>query len=207
MTQAPRTRSLSTLQLAARWSLVLGAVAAAVVAIPDQVWLARIGVVVAVVGGLIALVLAGRHAKQQQALAAAQLTTVMRDTARHTQELRRESSSVLKVMENRNGALRGQLVEAREEADHLRHITSGLQAENTALRHDLAAVRVTNTDLRNRITDLEQGLVDPAEVVTLPRRVQGVGDVELWVAAEAPTIVNLQQLVSPYVEEAVRLHA
>jgi len=157
--------------------------------------LARIGVGLAVFGGLLACLLAWREARQAQRLAAAQSLKDLRINGAKLHDEREQHRRVLQVLQERNSDLRHRLNETRAEAASLAHEVSTLRGDNAALRIEMARIQAEDSV--------------HAEVVSMPRRVSGqsVDGEDLWNEGNVPTVVDLQSLSAPFVEEVLRQHA
>jgi predicted nuclease with TOPRIM domain len=100
---------------------------------------------------------------------------------------------LLQVLQARNGELRSKLNTTRAEAAQLNQEAAQLRGDKVALQVELS----------------EHQAAAEAEVLALPRRISGRGDVvDLWGVDGAPTVVELQALANPPVPESQqRQHA
>ena len=100
---------------------------------------------------------------------------------------------LLQVLQARNGELRSKLNTTRAEAAQLNQEAAQLRGDKVALQVELS----------------EHQAAAEAEVLALPRRISGRGDVvDLWGVDGAPTVVELQALANPPVaENQQRQHA
>lgn len=161
--------------------LIVAAVLAAVLA-PFGWWLALIGVGVAVVGGIVAMVIAWGEVRDTRV----ELMAEQREAARVSSDMlsteRQQHVHTVEMLLNRNGDLRSKLTMTRAQA-------ALLSQETASLRGDKAALEL---QLREQQQRLE------AEVLRLPARATGAGDhTDLWDAGGLPTIVLLQALANP----------
>lgn len=159
--------------------------------------LARIGVGLAVTGGALACLLAWREARQARRIAAAQAVRDLRVSGDKLHEERQQHRRVLAVLQERNSELRSRLAESLGEAAALAQQVSTLRGDNAALRIELARIQAEDSS--------------DAEIVSMPRRVSspaqaGNGE-DLWSEGNVPTVVDLQSLSAPFVEEVLRQHA
>lgn len=172
---------------------LLGSAAVATGAAFGGIWSVRLGVLIAIIGGSLACFFAWREAKvERKALLAAQAAD-SRQAADQLHSERVQHVRLLQVLQSRNGELRSKLNTARAEVAKLSQDSAQLRGDKAALEAELA----------------EREAAAQAEVVTLPRRVSGRGDdVDIWNMDGAPTVVELQILANPPVDEGEqRQHA
>lgn len=153
-----------------------------------------IAVAVALVGGVIACSLAWREARLIRAAAMSEAAATLRESGERLHAERQQHAKVLHVLQERNADLRNRLSEARAEGATLMQKVSSLRGDIASLRLDLARSRAAQD----------------AEVLALPRRVSGPPTItgeELWNEGNVPTVVDLQALSAPFVEEVIRHHA
>lgn len=160
-------------------------------------WFARTGVGIALLGGTTACAFAWRELRNTRLAAQLQSATELRASGEKLHEERQQHLRVLHVLQERNGDLRTRLNESRAEA-------AGLLQSISSLRGDVAALRIELA--RPRTTDDSE-----ADVVALPRRASGsdpaITAAELWNEGNVPTVVDLQSLSAPFVEDVLRQHA
>lgn len=151
------------------------------------------GVSLAVAGGVIGCLLAWRETAKARALAAAESASYLRWSVAKLHEERTQHNQVLDVLDERRSALRAQVKGLLAETAELHREVSSLRGNNESLRIELAMVRSLEAE---------------AEVLAMPRRATGVVDrlaaADLWDHADSPTVVDLQRIAAPYVDEAVR---
>jgi len=189
---APRKANPSPLRRYA-WLSLLSSVVVAVAACFGGVWLARAGVGVAVVGGLVACGFAWREVRVTRTTMLAQQSADSRRAGEKLHAERLQHVRLLQVLQSRNGDLRSKLNMSRADAARLTQETAQLRGDKAALQVELS----------------EHQAATEAEVLALPRRVSGRGkEIELWDGDSAPTVVELQALANPpvYTDEH-RQHA
>lgn len=188
--EGSRLRLYSWLTLAAT-ALLAGA------ALFGNEWFVRAGVGIALLGGGIACSLAWRELRKTRIAAQRQSAEELRANGDQLHQERQQHLRVLQVLRDRNDELRTRLNESRAEAAGLTHKVSSLRGTIAALRLELAQLRA--------------GDAEDAEVVAMPRRVSGpepaITAVELWNEGNVPTVVDLQALSAPFVEDVLRQHA
>lgn len=164
----------------------------ALAAASGPVWLTRVGVVLAVLTGLLGCVYAWREGNQNRRTHSRELVTMTRRHGRALTEERRHNAAVLDVLADRVGAARAEVARqhatlngmqveittVRGQVTTLRREISTLRADNAALRHHLAEREATIGSLRDTVRAREgelavllDGAAD-AEVHGLPRRVR-----------------------------------
>jgi hypothetical protein len=144
--------------------------------------MARAGVVVAVVGGIVACSFAWRELRVTRTTMMAQQSADTRRMGEKLHAERLQHVRLLQVLQSRNGELRSKLNTTRADAARLAQETAQLRGDKAALEIELA----------------EQQAAAEAEVLALPRRVSGRGDVvDIWDGDGAPTVVELQALANP----------
>ncbi|WP_156887511.1 hypothetical protein [Propionicicella superfundia] len=174
------------------------------------IWVVRAGVAIALVAGVIACFLAWRQVTEAQRDREAERVAAMHRQAVAASEQRQQHTEVLDTLNARQDALRAQLRKLRiTHADLLIELNT-LRGDKTALTSDVERAAAEIASLRERVAALEAELVlEPAdaEVLSLPRRVGRDGaearpDDDLF-----PTVIDLQALALPFVEEVRRDHA
>lgn len=187
----PRKANPSPLRRYTQLSLLSAAVVA-VAAGFGEVWLARVGIGVALAGGFVACAFAWREVRLTRTTMMAQQSAESRRAGEKLHAERVQHMRLLQVLQTRNGDLRSKLNTSRADA-------ARLAQESAQLRGDKIALQV----------ELSQRAAEEAEVLALPRRVSGRRDAaDLWDGDGAPTVVDLQKLANPPVPEAEqRQHA
>ncbi len=160
-------------------------------------WLPVAGVVVAVAMGFVAVFAAWREHAAFRVKAAEESAADQRAFGAKLHDLHVEHTQVLDVLDRRNQKLRTDLATTRTEATELQGEVSQLREENGVLRKE-------NTELRREVADLrgEAG----ADIVTLPRR-RATRTEGLDRSGDASTVVDLQRLALPFVDDMLRRHA
>jgi hypothetical protein len=153
----------------------------------------RVGVLVAVAGGLMACAFAWREVRVTRTTLMAQQSADSRRSGEKLHAERLQHVRLLQVLQARNGELRSKLNTTRAEAAQLNQEAAQLRGDKVALQVELS----------------EHQAAAEAEVLALPRRISGRGDVvDLWGVDGAPTVVELQALANPPVaENQQRQHA
>jgi len=153
----------------------------------------RVGVLVAVAGGLMACAFAWREVRVTRTTLMAQQSADSRRSGEKLHAERLQHVRLLQVLQARNGELRSKLNTTRAEAAQLNQEAAQLRGDKVALQVELS----------------EHQAAAEAEVLSLPRRISGRGDVvDLWGVDGAPTVVELQALANPPVaENQQRQHA
>lgn len=142
----------------------------------------RAGLVVAVAGGLMACAFAWREVRVTRTTLMAQQSADFRRSGEKLHAERLQHVRLLQVLQARNGELRSKLNTTRAEAAQLNQEAAQLRGDKVALQVELS----------------EHQAAAEAEVLALPRRVSGRGDVvDLWGVDGAPTVVELQALANP----------
>jgi len=184
----PRKANPSPLRRYA-WLSLLGSSAVAVVAGFGGAWVARAGLVVVVLGGLLACLFAWREVRVTRTTLIAQQSADSRRAGEKLHAERLQHVRLLQVLQARNGELRSKLNTSRAEAAQLNQEAAQLRGDKVALQVELSEHRIATE----------------AEVLALPRRVSGRGDVvDLWGVDGAPTVVELQALANPPVTDFSR---
>ncbi len=154
-----------------------------------------LAVAVALLGGSFACSLAWQELRASQVAAAKQSVADLRAHGQSLHAERQQYAKVLRVLEERNGDLRTKLAESRAETATLMQKVSSLRGDIAALRLDLIRAQASQD----------------AEVLALPRRVSGASPQltgeEIWNEGNLPTVVDLQALSAPFVEDVIRQHA
>ncbi|HEY3547343.1 MAG TPA: hypothetical protein VGK17_14820, partial [Propionicimonas sp.] len=150
-------------------------------------------VLVAVAGGLMACAFAWREVRVTRTTLMAQQSADSRRSGEKLHAERLQHVRLLQVLQARNGELRSKLNTTRAEAAQLNQEAAQLRGDKVALQVELS----------------EHQAAAEAEVLALPRRISGRGDVvDLWGVDGAPTVVELQALANPPVaENQQRQHA
>lgn len=176
------------------WLVLFAALAVALVSLLSTDLFVRLtGLLVVALGGVTACLFAWRDAQRTIRLAE---QTQLADLRQHGEKLHAERAQHLRVLEvlKRRGRL-------------LEQALGDLRAENGRLQQTVSALRGNNESLRIEL-ELARALEQEAELVTLPRRASGTVDAlsagDLWTDANSPTVVDLQALAAPYVDDAVR---
>jgi hypothetical protein len=142
----------------------------------------RAGLVVAAAGGLMACAFAWREVRVTRTTLMAQQSADSRRSGEKLHAERLQHVRLLQVLQARNGELRSKLNTTRAEAAQLNQEAARLRGDKVALQAELS----------------EHQAAAEAEVLALPRRVSGRGDVvDLWGVDGAPTVVELQALANP----------
>ncbi len=187
-----RNTSAPTLKVAVA-ILVIGAVLAVAAAF-GPVWVIRAGIALAIAGGVIALVLAGRVLVAQRRDAAVKSLAAVKAHGQALSVERGRNAEVVETLSKQLHMTAERLDAARAEADHQRTTIAGLRGQLSTLRGDNAALRAAIarreselSGLRATIARLESELAaaraerpTPGEetaevddqVVAMPRRVQ-----------------------------------
>ncbi|MFZ1409963.1 MAG: hypothetical protein WAS07_00725 [Micropruina sp.] len=157
------------------------------------------GVAVAVAGGVVACLLAMRDTAKARARAEAEAAGYLRWSVAKLHEERTRHGRVLSVVDDRNKALRVQVTGLVSQ-------TAQLQREVSTLRGNYEALRIDISMAATLQAAAEAGV--EAEVLAMPRRATGSVDrlaaADLWDHADSPTVVDLQRIAAPYVDEVVR---
>jgi len=147
----------------------------------------RSGLAVAVAGGVLACVFAWREVRVTRTTLIAQQSADSRLAGEKLHAERLQHVRLLQVLQGRNGELRSKLNTTRAEAAQLNQEAAQLRGDKVALQVQLS----------------EHQAAAEAEVLALPRRVSGRGEVvDLWGVDGAPTVVELQALANPPVAES-----
>lgn len=175
------------------------------------IWVVRAGIAIALLVGVTACVMAWREVKVTSIEAEADQADLMARAAAAASSERTAHLDILGTIEDRNAALRAQLRELRiRHADALIELNA-LRGDKSALTAEVAKAADEIADLRARLVVLEdelfRGESEAAEVLRLPRRVDRPGADDTIEGDLFPTIIDLQALAAPLVEEVKRDHA
>jgi chromosome segregation ATPase len=174
------------------------------------IWVVRAGVAVAIIAGVVACVLAWRHATRLQRAREADQAAAMHRQAAAATEQRQQHAEVLETLNERHDALRAKLRELRiTHADLLIDLNT-LRGDKNALTSEVDRLTSDIAQLRERVAELEEALaLEPqdAEVLSLPRRVGRAASEARPEDELFPTVIDLQALALPFVEEVRRDHA
>lgn len=188
--------------------LVVGGVLGVAAAF-GPLWVIRAGIAVAVLAGAIAFILVWRQVTRVQRAREDDRAAALHKQAEAMSEQRQQHTEVLETLNTRQDALRAQLRELRiAHADRLIELNT-LRGDKTALQADIDRAAAEVASLRERVAELEEKLAiedGHAEVFSLPRRLSssdmpGVSEEDLM-----PTVIDLQALALPLVEEVQRDH-
>ncbi len=176
------------------WLVLFAALAVSSVSLLSGDVLVRIaGLAVVAVGGVAACLLAWRTVQRTEELARTRSLDDLRRSGEKLHNERAQHLDVLRLLRRRNANLTSQLITLDRENATLLQQVSTLRGNNESLRVELELARTLETE---------------AEVVTLPRRATGTTDAfsatDLWSQGNSPTVVDLQALVAPFVDDAVR---
>lgn len=192
------------------------------------VWLARAGVLIAVLAGTVALLLAWRAvARTTRRQREHHATQVREQMAAHREEVRSERADTMAVLDT----LEGRFAVQRQQSDVLEHRVrtlrgqvKGLRGEIAALVPELSGLRRDKTVLTRRVSDQDalvaqlrgelerreselRALAD-REVVSMPRRGGAMFTAEqIWADGEHPDVVDLRAAGGVMMPEADRRQA
>lgn len=204
-----RAGTASPLRRAAQYALAVGIVLAIASAF-GSVWVARLGILSAIVGGLLALRFAWREVAEARAEHAQAMTHTARAQGQALAMERRRTGEVLETLRGHNASadasvrrLESTIGELRGEINTLRGANAGMQVE--LIERDHRIKRLT-ADLATREAELRvlQQVEDDAEVLAMPRHAAGASDWDALPTAEEifggddhPTVVDLQKIAFP----------
>lgn len=190
-------------------------------------WFVRVGVVLAIAAGVVALVLAAREIRRRQFAAEREKAQIVRDQVAASSAERRESARTLQTMSSYNERADRRTTALRSDIEQLRGQLQSLLGENGRLASDLSSLRGDNAALKLALGDRDTELLGlrrdlaareaelqllqdgNAEVLDLPRRAAVDADrdasdwdriptaEELWADGNHPTVVDLQKLAFP----------
>ncbi len=195
--RAPRTRG----RVLSGVSLFAGAVVGISGVAADSLLpgLAYAGVGIAILAGVIAAVLAWKEHRQALVDSGKREVEMLQGFSARLHEERATQGDVLNAVERRDTALRAELAQVRSDSGQVKQ-------ELSQLRGNFEALTLTHSELKTSHDELVERLKnqDPADVVSLPRRRTTESGEKTF--DEAPTVaeLNLQRLVAPFVEEAMR---
>lgn len=225
-TRTRRAQGRQTLLKTSQVVLACGAVLSLAAAF-GPLWFVRAGVVLAVVAGVVALVLAAREIRRRQFVAEQQKAQIVRDQVAASSAERRESARTLQTMSSYNERADQRTAELRSNIEQLRGQLQSLMGENGRMASDLSSLRGDNAALKMALGDRDDELLQlrrdlaareaelktlqdsDAEVLDLPRRAAVEADhdnsdwdriptaEELWADGNHPTVVDLQKLAFP----------
>lgn len=172
-------------------------------------WVMRAGIAVAVIAGALAFALVWRQVSRVQRARESDRAAALHKQAEAMSEQRQQHSEVLETLNTRQDALRAQLRELRiAHADRLIELNT-LRGDKNALQSDIDRATAEVASLRERVAELEERLAieDPqAELFELPRRLSGPDTAGPTEEDLMPTVIDLQALALPLVEEVRRDH-
>lgn len=213
--KAPTSQLRRVSQLSLGAGAVIGAALAAAVAVSP--WLPVAGVVIAIIGAVVAVLAAWREHRELRRQRDAELSQQRHAHGDQMNAVRAEHADVLKVLEQRGNTMRAEISELRDEngvlrtengelkmtVSQLRGDNESLRLENDALRVDNGKLIAANSEIIAKLESLEEG---ESAVVVLPRRRASENNGVVWSEDEAPTVVelNLARLATPFVEDALR---
>lgn len=230
-TRTRRAQGRQTLLKTSQVVLACGAVLSLAAAF-GPVWVVRAGVLLAIVAGVVALVLAARELRRRQFQAEREKAQIVRDQVAVVSAERRESGRTLQAMSDYNARADERATELRATIGQLREQLQSLVGENGRLAGDLSSLRGDNAaltmalsdrdgellrlrrDLAAREAELENLRASEAEVLDLPRRAATETGhdnsdwdriptaEELWADGNHPTVVDLQKLAFPDAPDA-----
>ena len=187
----------SSLRRSAQAFLLVGAILSTLAAMgPD--WLVRAGVLVALISGISACLLAWREQRLAAAKHAQDELATLREHGRAMSAERQQHLEVLSVLQRRNEDLRGSISRLRgEHADRLIELNS-LRGDKSALRSSLDAAADAIAALRERVGKLEAELADgekqEARVLALPRRFDAdADDFPAWSELELAHLAGIER--------------
>jgi hypothetical protein len=192
--------------------LVAGAVLSVAAAF-GTIWIVRAGVGIAVMAGIVACVLAWRQTRRQREAALAEQRETMRRHAQAASEQRQQHEEVLTTLMGRNDALRGHLRDLRIKHADLLIELNALRGDKNALTDEVSRAADEIARLRVELAAVEAELAADgeadadAEVLSLPRRVGRRPETAHAEQDLFPTVIDLQALALPFVEEVKRDHA
>ncbi len=186
----------------------------ALVSLFGNVWFARTGVAVLLVGSLVAVRAAWDEVSEARLYGHGQLLAAEKHHQVLLVETRQSATIVREVLRSRNAVLaetlasvRTDLAASRSELVQRNKVLAEQLRMISTMRGDLAAVRIERDDLAEDVAafieriDLLEEVVgsDSAEVVNLPRRVRRHERHDSWLTAELPSVAEMVQhdLASP----------
>lgn len=178
------------------WLVLFASVAISLISLLSAELPVRIaGLAVAGLGGVVGCWLAWREAARIRREAEQSATDDTRRAGELLHRERQRHQDVLTTLDRRVKGLTASLWELRTQNAGLEQSISTLRGNNESLRVELALATALSSEA-------------DAEVLTLPRRATGTGDavpgVDLWNDEHSPTVVDLQAIAAPFVDDAVR---
>ncbi len=178
------------------WLVLFASVAISLISLLSAELPVRIaGLAVAGLGGAVGCWLAWREAARVRREAEQRATEDTRRAGALLHRERQRHQDVLATLDRRVKGLAATLWELRTQNAGLEQSVSTLRGNNESLRVELALATALSSEA-------------DAEVLTLPRRATGTGDavagVDLWNDEHSPTVVDLQAIAAPFVDDAVR---
>ncbi|WP_133626709.1 hypothetical protein [Enemella evansiae] len=203
-----RGREVSSLHRVTQVVLGVGTLLALAAAF-GPVWVARVGVVIAVLAALFAVRFAWAELKQARADHAREQVAQLRAHREQLSAERRQSSEVVAALSAHNEQADQRIVTLQSTIGSLRGELSTLRGDHAALTAGLAErdqrIAQLGRDLATREAELQalRETEDAAEVLPMPRHA-AVADwdalpsaEDLWSDGNHPTVVDLQQLAFP----------
>ena len=207
--------------------LITGAVLCAAAAVgPD--WLVRVGIGLAIITGILAVVLAFRQIRTLRREHAARVLKMTKEQGSAMSTERRRNAEVVEVLTQRANSATEQAKHQRVRIGELNAKVSELTGDNAYLRSELKSrdvtisglretVRSRDTEIRMLRADLDLEAVPDTigDVHGLPRHLrdqaaENRGEPELWDDADHPTVVDMRAIETamPNLEvEQLRKHA
>lgn len=209
---SPRAVAPSVWRRRAQLVLAIGAVLAVTTAF-GPTWLNYVGIGIAVIAGVVAAVLIWQQVRIERVKRGRDAADFAHNQteALHTQ--RTQMDSVLETMRTHNEDAADRLVTARKRLAEVTAELSTARGENAALSAELRSLKTLIAALRRDLLAREEELraisEDDGELVSMPRRVQisageEITTEQIWASGEFPTVVDLQSIGLPIVEDQRR---
>ncbi|GAB3622466.1 hypothetical protein GCM10027418_05480 [Mariniluteicoccus endophyticus] len=216
-----RGHSASPLRRASQYAICVGIVLAVASAF-GPIWVVRAGILAAVVGGVLALRFAWREMREQHIEHGREINRHAHAQGAQLATERQRNSEVLEAMRAHNADADKTVKRLRAEIGTLNDELNGLRGENAHLKVDLIErehrIERLRADLATREAELRalQEIEDDAEVLAMPRHAAGATGnewdalptaEELFAEGDHPTVVDLQKMVFPAIEQDMRKQA
>ncbi|NNG20830.1 hypothetical protein HJ590_14920 [Naumannella sp. ID2617S] len=210
--QGRRSREVSSSHRLTQVVLTVGTVLALAAAF-GPLWVARVGVVIAVVAALLSVRFALAEVRQARAQHLREKVDALRAHGAQLSAERTQNREVVASLAEHNHRANRRIVELQGRIGSLRAELSTLKGDHVAVQSRLTQrdeqVAELRRDLATREAELEalREVEDSAEVLAMPRHaVAADWDAlptaeDLWSDGNHPTVVDLQQLAFPPVVE------
>ncbi|WP_245569932.1 cell division topological specificity factor MinE [Acidipropionibacterium thoenii] len=190
--------------------LIVCTVLAVACAVIPSIWVARAGVLVALVMAWVSVLMAWREVENLRISHLAEMKAIRQASMAEEQRHHKESMEMIDTFANRVGVLAKTISDTRGKLDRAENELSTLRGDKAALQYKVAAGNKKVNALESRVAELETelaGVLADAEagrLADIPGRTvadAGVPNAEdIWDFGNAPTVVDLSRVTFPDVD-------